>query len=643
MSDSITSYPKLLALFDPYKNGSLNPESLLIGSGLKVYWTCKNNHTWLNVVRQQAKKIEKTSRTGCDYCDNKKFLKHFNDITITHPEIAKLWDENKNIIPVTNIFYTASQNEYWWVCDKGHQYESTVLKKIRHIACPICYNKQLLPNVNDTETSYPHLTKEWNTEANPKKLNQTLPNDPSKYWWVCDKGHNWEATIQSKLKNKTSCPICSHRILQQGANDLATTNPELANEWHPTKNGGLTPEQVFSGSGKKVWWKCAVGHEWETTPNVRSYQKTGCPVCAGRQTAPTFNDLLHIRPDIASEWDYTLNKNRTPTEFTIQSSYQAWWICDKGHQWKAAIYNRTGKNNTGCKICSTGNTSNPEHNIQKILINNNINVIINTKKVLPSGKELDLYLPDYNIAIEYNGIYWHSENRGKDRKYHYNKWFECEKQGIQLIQIWEDDWLKNPELIINMLLHKIGRSLLPKTPARKTAVTELTKKTAQTFLNKNHIQGWVAGSLYFGLQNNETQETIAVMVINRNKNNTYTISRYATSEIVAGGFTKILNHIEKKFTPSEFVTFSDNTVSNGRLYEKNGFIADKEIRPDYMYVVKGERKHKFGYRIKRFKNDPNLKYAEGLTESQLAQLNNIPRIWDAGKTRWIKQINNPID
>lgn len=110
--------------------------------------------------------------------------------------------------------------------------------------------------------------------------------------------------------------------------------------------------------------------------------------------------------------------------------------------------------------------------------------------------------------------------------------------------------------------------------------------------------------------------------------------RYATNGLVQGGFTKLLKYAASKFTPSSFVTFADHCISDGGLYANNGFIVDTQIEPDYMYVVNGERKHKFGYRIQKFRSDPNLLFQEGLTERELATLNGLDRIWDAGKTKY---------
>ncbi len=125
------------------------------------------------------------------------------------------------------------------------------------------------------------------------------------------------------------------------------------------------------------------------------------------------------------------------------------------------------------------------------------------------------------------------------------------------------------------------------------------------------------------------------------KINGWDLRRFATSCIVPGGFTKSIKFF-RQHHKGDIESFSDHGVSDGKLYEMNGFENVGEIPPDYKYVVDGSRVHKFGYRIKRFREDPSLKYEEGLSEKALADLNNIPRIWDAGKTKWILR-DNPSD
>jgi hypothetical protein len=223
--------------------------------------------------------------------------------------------------------------------------------------------------------------------------------------------------------------------------------------------------------------------------------------------------------------------------------------------------------------------------------------------------------------------------------YHYDKWKACKEAGIQLIQVWEDDWNRNPELMKRMLAHKLGVSLGGKIFARNTTVELVSKVVADEFLISNHIQGASDGSIRVGLKT-KTGKIVAVMVLKVEPNSdgkVLNLVRFASSAQVVGGFTKLLKFIERNNPSVErVITFSDNSVSDGGLYGSNGFVVAKELAPDYSYLVGSERKHKFGYRLKRFRTDPALQFVEGFTERQLADLNGLSRVWDAGKTRWEK-------
>ena len=239
------------------------------------------------------------------------------------------------------------------------------------------------------------------------------------------------------------------------------------------------------------------------------------------------------------------------------------------------------------------------------------------------------------MAIEYNGTFWHTEKYREDKLYHYQKWKECRDNNIQLITIWSDEWIENNSIVKDMLKHKLGENKKSQVYARKTAVKEVPAIIAESFLNLYHIQGYKRCSIYYGLYHDDN--LVAVSGWTKNKNVLY-LDRYATSQPVVGGMGKLLKH-GKRYSVEQghdrIVTFADHCVSNGNLYEKLGFAYDGEIAPDYKYLVKGKRVHKFNYRKKRFREDPDLLYEDGLTEKQLANLNGLERIWDCGKTRYV--------
>lgn len=258
----------------------------------------------------------------------------------------------------------------------------------------------------------------------------------------------------------------------------------------------------------------------------------------------------------------------------------------------------------------------------------------NCRNLIPP-LEVDAYIPSLKLAFEFNGLYYHSEKIGIDKNYHYNKWLKCQNQGVQLIQIWEDEWQTNKTLVESFIKNKLQVSNAEKIHARKTNVVTCNFNEISDFLENNHIQGAATGSIYLGLKYHS--KLVAVMVMKKRKYREFELERYATNALVRGGFTKLLTFFEKNEHPQKIITFSDNCISDGKLYKNNGFVQEGFLKPDYKYFVSHRREHKFNYRLNRFKTDSKLKYVEGATESELAKINKLFRIWDAGKIRWVRE------
>lgn len=472
---------------------------------------------------------------------------------------------------------------------------------------------------------------------------QVIRGSRKKIWWLGKCGHSWESSIDSRTIQGSGCAYCSGNKVLTGLNDLESKYPELIGEWHPTKNGALLPSRISHVSHLKVWWLGKCGHEWLAEVASRVVGKA-CPFCNNFSVLPGFNDLITKAPIISMEWHPTKNGEVKPENVMAGSSKKVWWLCQNNHEWEAGIYSRTKLKGNNCPQCwATAFVSKAEQELCdfiRSLLPEGITVLQSDRKLL-KGREVDIYIPDKKFAIEFNGLFWHTETAGKNPAYHHDKWLKAKQAGVQLVQVWEDDYRRNPELVKRMLAHKLGVSQERTVYARKTVVDELEKKEAEAFLNENHVQGYASGSHYAGLK--DTSGVVVSVLVLKKESNVYgdglNIIRYATSCNVVGGFTKLLAYAEHSYSPEFFVTFADHCVSDGGLYENNGFVVDKILPPDYMYVVGGERKHKFGYRIKRFKDDPDLLFEEGLTEKQLAELNGLERIWDAGKTRFVKYVS----
>ena len=195
----------------------------------------------------------------------------------------------------------------------------------------------------------PEIANEWNYIRNGNlKPEFFASNSGKKVWWKCSKGHEWQATIQSRNKG-CGCPFCAGKKAIKGENDLQTVNPELASEWNYEKNNGLTPFDVLPNSEKKVWWKCQKGHEWQSMIGNRNKGQR-CPYCSGRRVLKGFNDLQTVHPSLAIEWNYEKNSGIKPTDVTAGSNKKVWWRCEKGHEWQAKVCDRF--RGTECPYCA---------------------------------------------------------------------------------------------------------------------------------------------------------------------------------------------------------------------------------------------------------------------------------------------------
>ena len=171
-----------------------------------------------------------------------------------------------------------------------------------------------------------------------------------------------------------------------------------------------------------------------------------------------------------------------------------WWLGGCGHEWEATIANRD-RAGSGCPYCAR-HVSKAEKRIKEFLIELDLTVEGSNRTIL-TGQEINLWLPEKKIGIEFNGIYWHSE-RYRKQNFHRDKWLASKVAGIQLVQIWEDDWNLRPEIIMRTLAHKLGVSETG-SPTINTKTIIITEQQAEEFLNENHLQGFASGSHYLGL------------------------------------------------------------------------------------------------------------------------------------------------
>jgi len=330
-------HPDVVEEWHPTKNGDLTPEQFLPGSGKKVWWLCKFGHEWVTAIYRRS------YGSQCPYCNGMLPSKDYN-LEKVNPQLAAQWHPLKNGQLTPSQVTPGSEKKAWWKCEQGHEWQTTIYNR-RTCGCPKCARiksrgKRTIIMLAD---SRPGLVEEWHPTKNGKltPYNVTYGSKKS-VWWICDEGHEWEQVIKLRVHG-TYCPYCSG-IRASKYYNLQVVNPELAKQWHPTKNGDLTPDQVTPGSEKFIWWICEKGHVWDAMLYDRS-GGGGCPYCLGRRRSK----FTSIGPTLTKQWHPTKNGKCTPETIPRYSNQEVWWKCEKGHEWKAGIMDR--KHGQRCPQC----------------------------------------------------------------------------------------------------------------------------------------------------------------------------------------------------------------------------------------------------------------------------------------------------
>ena len=270
---------------------------------------------------------------------------------------------------------------------------------------------------------------------------------------------------------------------------------------------------------------------------------------------------------------------------------------------------------------------------------NNDNNIRSSRKII-IGLELDIYLPDLKLAFEFNGLYWHNE-LFKDKNYHLNKTELCESKGIQLIHIWEDDWIYKQDIVKSMILNKLGKTP-NKIYGRKTIIKEITdNKIVREFLIKNHLQGFIGSKVKLGLF--FENELVSLMTFGKRRvamgkkstnDGEYELLRFCNklNTNVLGGASKLFKYFINNYNIEEIITYADRSYSNGNLYKQLGFKYNGKTLPNYYYIINRKREYRFKFRKSNLIKEG---YSSNKTEHQIMVDRNIYRIYNSGNLKFI--------
>ena len=335
-NDLATKRPELVVEWHPVKNNTLRPQDVTEFSHKKVWWMCLEGHEWQAVISSRS------TGSGCPYCAHKKVIPSETDLATLAPDLVEEWHPTKNGDLIADAVTPHSLQRVWWRCKKGHEWQTSISNRMQGKGCPYCCGKYVIPGKTDLATLHPALAAEWNSEKNGTLApDQVTSRSHRKVWWTCSRGHTWYADIYHRVAYHAGCPYCSHQVPTVGENDLATVNPGLAAQWHPTKNH-LKPTEVTCGSSKKAWWICPQGHEWQAVIKSRN-AGSGCPYCAGNRVISGVDDIATVYPHLVSSWNYEKNKGITPEQVKAKTLQKFWWKCSCcGDSWYIAAVSISG-------------------------------------------------------------------------------------------------------------------------------------------------------------------------------------------------------------------------------------------------------------------------------------------------------------
>lgn len=429
---------------------------------------------------------------------------------------------------------------------------------------------------------------------------------------ICKMHGEFEQQPSSHLAG-AGCPECANNFKLSTDSFIKKSKQQHGDKY-------LYHDVDYSNCNEKILINCRKHGQFTKRPSEH-LAGSGCPECAGVKKLTTEEFITNAKRVHGDLYDYSESEYvDAKTKLTI--------ICRKHGDFETRPADHVHLK-SGCPKCAH-HISKAEYKLKEAIESHDFEVVQSDRKIL-NGLELDLVIPEKKLAIEFNGIKWHSDAYKADRYYHANKTKLANRAGYRLIHIWEDDFNENPEREIKFILNSLGVDQRKSAYARKTKIHEITTSEASKFLNQYHIQGSVGSSVKLGTFLGG--ELVAVTLFTKRKYG-YELVRYAASIRVVGGLGKVVKHFHREYD-QPIHSFCDLSRHDGRSYEAAGFVESGVLAPDYKYAVGGKREHKFGFRLNSIKTKFPEVFSPDKTEREMMEEAGIPRVWDCGKTRYI--------
>ena len=537
--------------------------------------------------------------------------------------IGKAIKKHGNKYDYSKVEYVNSQTKVCIICPEHGEFWQTPSAHVRGNACPTCSRKKQGKHSVTTE----NIIERFNIcHENKYSYNKTIYKDADTKICVTCPVHGDFYILPFNHLNGQGCPKCKGRNLTQ--DDVIAKFKETHKDKYDYS------KVIFSKMKEKVCIICPEHGEFWQTPQ-KHINGQGCPKCGIKKRSEnsvldneTFIKRANIIHNNKYYYDLLYFKN-------LHSKIKI--NCPKHGYFEQIAYDHLQGH--GCPACGQ-QISNAENKITEYLKELGLSIETRVRNII-YPYELDIYIPSKYIAIEYNGLRWHSEQFKEDKNYHIRKTELCEKQGIRLIHIFEDEWIEHSEKVKSKLRQIFGYNKgLLKVSARKCTIQPIDNTLSCDFLGKNHIQGFSKSSIYLGCFYNN--ELVGVMSFKREQKDSdkWELTRFATdiNKHCVGVGGKLFKYFIRNYNPSEVKSFADRRWTldkNNNLYTKLGFKLDSILKPDYKYVVENidKRYHKFNFR----KQILHKKYDLPLTMTENEMCNQIKahKIWDCGLFKYI--------
>ena len=485
--------------------------------------------------------------------------------------------------------------------------------------CNVCYKKSF-----EKYYSYEELLKHNILGLNIKPF-EGKKEYRDKCIVICPKHGEYEVIINSILKGKGKCKKC----VGKKATDIETFKKLFIQKYGKELDCNFDEYINMSTNITFICKKC--GHKFKRLPYalLRNEYRDVCPECSLRK-------ISEERTKSTDQFKLDVEKiygkgvfDMTDTVYTKSSEYVT-LKCNKCGRYFTKEANSLLQGN-GCPYHYL-NASKSEDEIADFIKNKGFAIIRNDRSILDNKHELDIYIPDKQFAIEFDGVFWHNEVN-KPINYHLDKTEECKKKGIRLIHIFEDEWLDKSNIWKSMLNNLLGLNE-NRIFARKCKIKEVSMDESKNFLEENHLQGYCHSQIRYGLYYNN--KLVSLMTFGKtrhfigNSSHQFELLRFCNklNTSVIGAASRLFKYFIKTVKPNNIVSYADKRWSNGNIYEKLRFHKYNESKPNYYYVIGNRRKNRFNFRksilVKKY-NCP-----QDMSEHEFCKSKGWYRIYDCG-------------